>query len=137
LFADPHNAHISVASGAETTVPYTRLSQLGNSCVYENLIAAVGNPRVMKLSHSVVRKGDAKANRHLARMEAFVVVDGVEDRNLPISAYTVLDIPLLATASQRTTLFRHYIGMLRGSSGDVVYDDDPTYFWDRLIAGES
>lgn len=138
MLADPFVLKVNVESGPGINRSFTLLNVAGNSTTRSCAAVPVGGPRVLKISHSQVGKGSTLRNRHLARLEAYALDEnGDERKDRPISAHVVLDIPVEATAAQITDLWKYFVGLLRGGSSEVAYDGDQTYFWDRLILGES
>lgn len=138
MLPDPFNAHVDVSGGTPTTKPFTILSTLPNGTVRQYAAAPAGEPKVLKISHSTVGKGVNMRDRHLVRLESYVVEDTVENPAKPVSAYMVLDIPRVGvTATQKSDLFKRFVGLLRGASGDAANAGDQTNFWDRLWLGES
>lgn len=138
MFADPLNAHNDIAGGAPTTEPYTLTSLQGNGSVRTYSAATAGNPKVCKISHTVVGSGKNQRTRHLARLEAYQLVGGVEDTTLPpFAVYDVADVPNGITATQRNNMANRFVGLIRGASGDAANATDRGVFWDRWLAGES
>ena len=138
MLPDPFNAPVDVPSGAAVTAPFTLTSMAANSTVRVNTTANAGEPKVLKVSHQVVGKNSAARDRHLVRLESYVVEDSVEQMDKPISFYAVFDVPQAGvTSAQLAGMFEQFIGLLRGGSGDVAYDGDATVLFDRVIGGES
>lgn len=138
MLPDPFNGHVDVSGGTPTTKPYTILSMLPNGSVRSYTGAPAGEPKTLKISHSVVGKGTNARDRHLVRLESYVVEESVEVSSKPISAYMVLDIPRSGvTSTQKADLFKRFVGILRGASGDAANAGDQTNFWDRVMNGES
>lgn len=137
MLADPLAAHVDVSGGSSTTENYTLLNLQQNASVRANNGANVGLPRVIKISHTNVGKGAAARVRHLARMEAYVVEDGVENTAKPFAVYVVADVPIGVTATQKSDMFKRFVGLLRGASGDAANAGVSATFWDRWLSGES
>lgn len=139
MLPDPYDAHADVSGGTISTHPFSLVSLAGNASVRENFALTIaGKPKTLKISHSVVGKGASARDRHLVRLESYVVEDGVENPAKPIAFYTVLDIPQVGvTATQLSDMFIRYFGMWRGDSGDAANQGDQTEFFDRIVNGES
>lgn len=137
MFADPLVASVEVISGSAVTNPFTLMNLGANSSQRVDVTAAAGDPKVLKISHTDVGKGTSARTRHLVRLEAYGVVEGVEDPTKVGSVYMVADIPKAGfSAAQKTALFYQFVGLVRGASGNVTYDGDPALFWDRFLNGE-
>lgn len=138
MYADPYSAFEITPSGGEVSNDFTITSLQANSTVRRYFGATDGEPTVLKMSHSVVGSGASKRDRHLVRLESYVVVDEVEDLSKPISIYAVADIPQAGvTSAQLTALWAQFVGLLLGSSGSVAYNNDQSEFFDRWVQGES
>lgn len=138
MFSDPLNADLNVISGSAVTKPFTMMNNAGNSTMRVNTTAAVGDPRVLRISHTEVGKGSQARARHLVRLESYGVVEGAEDPAKVAALYLVADIPKSGiTAAQKTALFHQFVGLVRGGSGNVAYDGNPADFFDRWLNGES
>lgn len=137
MLADPLAAHVDVAGGSSTTENYTLLNLQQNASDRLNTSATAGLPKRIKISHSVVGKGAASRVRHLARMEAYVVEDSVENTAKPFAVYVVADVPNGVTATQKSDMFKRFVGLLRGASGDAANAGVSATFWDRWLNGES
>lgn len=138
MLPDPFNADKVVPSGAAVQQPFTQVSLSGGASVRKDLTSDDGGPKVMKLSHNTVGKGDSIRDRHLVRLEAYVVEDSVEDQSKPIALYAVADIPRNGvTASQLSALWKQFTGLFLGGSGEVAYDGDQTVFFDKWVSGQS
>lgn len=138
MLPDPFTGHSDVAGGTATTYPYTMISMLPNGTVRQNLAADAGEPKTLKISHSVVGKGTNARDRHLVRLESYVVEDTIENPAKPISVYVVFDFPKSGvTTTQKSDLFKRFVGLLRGASGDAANAGTQSQFWDRILAGES
>lgn len=137
MFADPYAVPVDIASASETH-PTALVSLTGNASVRIFTDTDAGGPRNLKISHSVVGKGTSLRNRHLARLESFVVEDTVENRSKPIALYVVADIPVGATSDQVEDLMTSMTGLLRGKScGASGEAPDPSLFLDRWLQGEA
>jgi len=138
MFADPLPLHNDVSGASPTTEAYTLISLESNASVRQNMTATAGNPKTLKISHATAGKGAALRNRHLMRMEAYQLTDGVEDPSKPpMAVYVVAEVPLGITADQRTNFFNRFVGAIRGASGDAANSAVRQTFWDRWLAGES
>lgn len=138
MFSDPLNADLNVTSGAAVTKPFTMVNNGGTSSMRVNFTAAVGDPKVLRISHTPAGKGSQARVRHVAQVECYSVVEGAEDPTKVAKLYVVADIPVTGiTAAQKTALFHQFIGLLRGGSGNVTYDGNPADFFDRWVNGES
>lgn len=138
MYADPYGAFEIVPSGSEVSNNFAVTSTLANATVRKNFSADDGEPKVLKMSHSVVGSGTTKRDRHLVRLEAYVVEDEVEDVQRPISLYCVADVPQKGvTDAQMSALWTQFVGILLGSSNAVAFDGDQTEFFDRWVNGES
>jgi len=138
MYADPMAANQLVPSGGAVDNDFAITSLLANSTTRRNFSASDGEPKVLKISHSIAGSGSLKRNRHLVRLESYVVEDSVENPNRPISIYAVADIPQSGvTAAQLTDLWEQFVGLFCGSSGTVAFDSDQTVFFDRWLNGES
>lgn len=138
MLSDPLVADVDVPSGSAVTASFTLLNMKPNGTDRINFAADVGEPKVLQISHTNVGKGAAARKRHLVRMESYSVVDGLEDPTKKAAIYLVADIPDVGiTATQKSDLFRQFVGLLRGGSGNVTYDADPTAFFDRFLNGEA
>lgn len=138
MFADPYLAPKNVASGSAATQAFSLVSNNGTATTRVNTGSyTAGDPKVLKISHSVVGKGANARDRHLVRLEAYPVINSVEVKETPIAFYAVFDIPQVGpTSTQITSMWRQFVGMLRGSSGDVVYDASQSSFLDKVLRGE-
>jgi len=138
MLPDPYNGHVDISGGTETTTPYTVINMSGNAVDRKNYSSAAGGPRKLKISHTTAGKGDAKRDRHLVRLEAYVVEDGIENPAKPIALFMVADIPQVGvTDSQKTQLFESFVGLVRGASGDAANEGDESEFFTRFLGGES
>jgi hypothetical protein len=138
MLPDPFDLDTIVASGSAVQQPYTLAALTGQAAVRKDLTASDGEPKVLKISHTTVGKGASVRDRHLVRLEAYVVEDSVEDQSKPIALYAVADIPRNGvTAAQLSDLWEQFTGLFLGGSGEVTYDGDQTVFFDRWIGGES
>lgn len=134
MFADPHTLYEHVLSGADVTQPFTLLQLGTGSSVRKNLARPTAeHPLIMKVSHNVVGKGAQQRNRHVVRFDTPLVVDGVEVPNMNISAYVVMDKPVLDVSNSHTYLWRSIIGCLKGDSDGA---GSTANFWNRWMAGE-
>jgi hypothetical protein len=138
MLPDPYDADLLVPSGSAVQTEFTLVSLAGNSTTRQNVAADDGDPKVLKIAHSVVGKGASARDRHLVRMESYVVEDSVEDQSKPIALYAVADIPKSGvTAAQLSDLWAQFVGLLFGGSGEATYDGDQTIFFDRWLNGEA
>jgi hypothetical protein len=138
MLPDPFQADVLVASGSAVQQPFTLASLTGQATVRKDLTADDGEPKVLKFSHTVVGKGASARDRHLVRLEAYVVEDSIENTAKPVALYAVADIPQSGvTAEQLSALWAQFTGLFIGGSGEATYDGDQTAFFDRWIGGES
>lgn len=138
MLPDPFNAPVDIAGGTQITNPFTLIGLGSNQSDRRDVTAAAGEPSVLKVSHSTVGKGATLRNRHLARIEAYPIVDSVEDKSAqPLALYAVADVPANGfTSDQVTALYRQFCGLLRGCGGDSANQANATVFFDRWLAGE-
>lgn len=138
MFSDPLVASVDVDSGAAVTASYTIINNLNRATDRINVAAAVGDPKVLKMSHQDVGKGSSARRRHVVRLEAYGVVEGVEDPTKVAALYMVADIPKSGiTAAQEKKLWQQFVGLLRGGSGNVTYDSNEATFYTRFLNGEA
>lgn len=94
MFSDPLIAPLDVA-GAETAYSFDRLPMDGGNTVYLNDTHSVGNPALVRISHSNVGKGSTARKRHLVSLEAYQKSDAsTEDKTLPrVKFQLIMDVP--------------------------------------------
>jgi hypothetical protein len=138
MLSDPHVANIDVSSGAETTASFTRVNPGNFASEYKNFSAAAGAPSVLRVSHKKEGKKGSVRDRRLLSLECYGLDENdVEIPDVVAKINVVLDVPQgKFTTTQIDNLYRQVLGVLRGGSGDVVYDTDPTAFWNRFVNGE-
>lgn len=138
MLADPFLAHVDVAGGAPTTEGYALLSVSGGNTVrVRNVDPTAGYPKTLKISHQKVGKGSKARMRHLVRLEGYQVTDGVEDLSVPYAVYTVLDVPESGISeTQLQAIWKRFVGLLRGASGDAANEGDETQFFHKWHRGE-
>lgn len=138
MLPDPYNAHVDVSAVGSTTEEFTVVENSGRNTERVCKGAAQGEPQKLKIQHKTAGKGDAIRDRHLVRLESYVVEDGSENTAKPIVLYAVADIPRIGpTDTQLTAMFEQFVGLLRGASGDPANEGDQTVFFDRWLLGES
>lgn len=138
MFSDPLVASVDVDSGAAVTASYTVINNLNRATDRVNTNAAAGDPKVLKISHTDVGKGVSARKRHMVRLEAYSVAEGVEVPSVKASLYLVADIPASGiTAAQEKKLWQQFVGLLRGASGNVTYDSNEATFFTRFLNGEA
>lgn len=95
-----------------------------------------GTPKILRISHTRVGKGQAARDRHLVRIEANAVVDGVET-NTVVAGYAVFDVPVLGfNQGQVNEICSLLCGTIRGnnaSTGD--FSPDLTLFFEKFVGG--
>lgn len=133
-FNAPYDGNLSIV-----TCPFTILTINGASSVRGYSAGALTFPNIMRTSHTVVGKGVSARDRHLLRLEANGVTDGVRDPNIVGSLYAVADIPRTGafSATSKEELFRQFIGILRGNSTwNAASVPVQSTFFNRWLNGE-
>lgn len=135
-FPDPFNAP-KMNNGSSLTKAFTLIETLGPQSQRKYVAAPAGEPKYLRISHTTSGKGTSLRNRHLVRLEADCVVGGVADPTRRAAAYAVFDIPANDFSdAQITDLWKQFVGILRGKSGDAT-DYDASVFWTKFAGGES
>jgi len=138
MFADPLAANNDVSGGSPTVENYVLTSMGPNGSTRVFPTATTGYPKVCRISHTTVGKGKSQRVRHLVRLEAYQIVDGVEDTSLPpFAVYAVADVPVGVTSDQKSNMANRFVGLIRGASGDAANATNRGVFWDKWLNGES
>lgn len=137
MLPDPFQAKFEAPSTSEVVYPWTLMSMANGSSVRKVTDSTDVAAKIMKISHNTVGKGATLRNRHLVRLESYVVEDGNDVLTKPIALYAVADIPATGvTDAQMTSMFKQFVALLRGSSGHAANNSSQTFFFDRWLAGE-
>lgn len=139
MFTDTYLADVVVTTGSALQNSFVKVSANGNTSVRKNFDAGDGEPKVLRISHQDVGSGATARTRSMVRLEAYPLdADGNEDNTQVCALYAVLDKPKQGVSSENLALlFKQFIGLLYGGSGDAAYDYNVDNFVTKWSRGES
>lgn len=134
MFSDPFVCPID--NGTSLTKSFVLVQNGGAGVLRINSEADTGAyPHVLKVAHTVVGKGTAIRDRHLARFETSSVDGSLIGTQLPLVGYLVVDFPRSCINSAASwDLLKTMSGFIRGISGNA--SPDASVVWDRFLRNE-